>query len=812
MDRYICIHCHFYQPPRENPWLEAVEVQDSAYPYHDWNERITAECYGPNSAARILDGHNRIVSIVNNYSKISFNVGPTLLSWLEENASDVYRRILYADQASQKLYSGHGSAMAQAYNHMIMPLANSRDKRTQVLWGLTDFAYRFGRKPEGMWLAETAVDLETLDILAEQGIAYTVLSPYQARRDRKIGENKWRDVQGGRVDPSVPYLLRLPSGRKIALFFYDGPVSRAVAFQSLLDKGEYLAARLAQAFSAEREWPQLVHIATDGETYGHHRAHGDMALAYALEHIEQSRVAKLTNYGEHLERYPPFREVEIIENSSWSCIHGVERWQSNCGCNSGTHPGWNQEWRGPLRRALDWLRDELASRFFKRGQEVFRDPWAARDRYIDVLLNRAPASTEAFMARERLHPSKESEEVVAYKLLELQRHAMLMYTSCGWFFDELSGIETVQVMQYAARALHLSEEIFGTSLESGFLERLESAKSNLPELANGRRIYEQYVRPVRVTLEQAGAHFAVSSLFESYRSKTRAYCYTVTTEDYRLLSSGKARLALGRADVRSDIVHEAKNVTFGVLHLGDHNLSGGVREYQGEEAYERLCREVTEVFQREEFAETRRVVDKHFGTGSYTLKLLFRDEQRKILRLIVESALEEAELVYRQLFERYSPLMRFHADLHLKRPRALEAAAEFTLNAELRHALTAARLDVDHVRARLEEAARTGVTLDQATLEFALRAKLQALAEAWCANPTSLSGLEELETAAALTRSFPFVVDLWAVQNGYFDVLQVVYPEMAAKAQRGNGPAQRWMGHFRGLAELLGVRVDGHIK
>jgi Domain of unknown function (DUF3536) len=428
------------------------------------------------------------------------------------------------------------------------------------------------------------------------------------------------------------------------------------------------------------------------------------------------------------------------------------------------------------------------------------------------VLNRAPVSSEAFMARERLRPLKKSEDTVAYKLLELQRHAMLMYTSCGWFFDELSGIETVQVMQYAARAVQLCEEVFGVSLEEKFLQRLELAKSNVPEHANGHRIYEKFVQPVRVTLEQAGAHFAVSSLFENYRSKTSAYCYTVTTEDYRLLSSGKARLALGRADVRSDIVHEGKNITFGVLHLGDHNLSGGVREYQGVEAYERLCREVTEVFQREEFAETRRVVDKHFGTGSYTLKLLFRDEQRKILRLIVESALEEAELVYRQLFERYSPLMRFHADLHLDRPRALEAAAEFTLNAELRHALTAVRLDVDRVRARLEEAARTGVTLDQATLEFALRAKLQALSEAWCATPMSLLSLEELEAAASLARSFPFVVDLWAVQNGYFDVLQVLHRETAAKAQRGDESAQLWMTHFRGLGELLGVRVDGRLK
>jgi alpha-amylase/alpha-mannosidase (GH57 family) len=808
MDRYICIHCHFYQPPRENPWLEAVEVQDSAYPYHDWNQRVTAECYGPNSAARILDGEGRIANIVNNYSKISFNVGPTLLSWLEDNAADVYRRILYADKVSQEAHSGHGSAMAQAYNHMIMPLANARDKRTQVLWGLADFESRFGRKPEGMWLPETAVDLETLDIMAELGIRYTILSPFQARRARRIGRKAWRDLEGGQVDPSMPYSIRLPSGRKITLFFYDGPVSQAVAFQKLLDKGEYLAARLTQAFSEERDWPQLVHIATDGETYGHHRAHGDMALAYAVEHIEANEIAKLTNYGEYLERHPPFREAEIFENSSWSCVHGVERWRGNCGCNSGMHAGWNQEWRAPLREALDWLRDVLASQYEQRGGQLFRDAWAARDRYIDVLLNRASYNVRAFLEREQAYPLSEIEAIQACKLLEIQRHAMLMYTSCGWFFDELSGIETVQVLKYAARALQLSEELFGAPLEASFLERLEKAKSNLPENSNGRRVYEKFVQPVKVTLEQVGAHYAVSSLFENYRTESRTYCYTVAREDFRLLSSGEARLGLGRALIRSEIVHEAKTITFGVLHVGDHNLSGGVREYRGEDAYEQLCREITDVFEREDFPETLRVVDKHFGSGSYTLKLLFRDEQRKILRLIVESALEEAESVYRQLFERYSPLMRFLADLNLPRPQALEAAAEFTLNAELRHALAANRLDFGRVRARLGEAARTGVSLDQATLEYALRTRVEGLAEAWCSDPRSVSGIQELLAAVDLARSFPFPVNLWAAQNSYFDVLRVLYPEMRASAERGEEAAQTWTPHFRALADLLRVLVD----
>ena len=395
---YICIHNHFYQPPRENPWLEAIELQDSAYPYHDWNERVTAECYAPNSASRVLDNQDRIVEIVNNYSLISYDFGPTLLSWLEEFAPLVYQSVLSADQESRERHAGHGLAISQAYNHIIMPLANARDKRTQVIWGIRDFEHRFGRKPEGMWLPETAVDLETLDILAQQGIKFTILAPRQAKRVRKIGGRAWRDVDGERIDPTMAYRLRLPSRRAINLFFYDGPISRGVAFEGLLNNGERFAQRLLGAFSEERSWPELVHIATDGETYGHHHHHGEMALTYALEYIQSRQLADLTNYGEYLAQHPPIHDVEIIENTSWSCVHGVERWRSNCGCNAG-HPGWSQAWRGPLREALDWLRDSLAPRFEEKARGLLKDPWAARDDYISVVLDRSAASVNAFFAQ-----------------------------------------------------------------------------------------------------------------------------------------------------------------------------------------------------------------------------------------------------------------------------------------------------------------------------------------------------------------------------------------------------------------------------
>ncbi len=809
MERYICIHGHFYQPPRENPWLEAIEQQDSAYPYHDWNERITAECYAPNAASRILDPEGRIVRIVNNYARISFNFGPTLLAWLEQHAQETYRAILEADRESRERFGGHGSALAQAYNHLIMPLANYRDKRTQIRWGIHDFVHRFGRMPEGMWLPETAVDLETLELLAELGIRFTVLEPGQARRVRPIGGRNWRDVSGGRIDPTTAYRLRLKSGNSICLFFYDGPIARAVAFEGLLARGENFAHRLASAFNDSRPWAQLVHIATDGETYGHHHLYGDMALAYALQYIEEHQLARLINYGQYLELHPPTQEVEIFENTSWSCAHGVERWRSDCGCNTGGHPGWNQAWRAPLREAFDWLRDTLAPQYEEKARTLLRDPWEARDAYIAVVLDRRRENVEAFLAQQAVRPLNLEEKITALKLLELQRHAMLMYTSCGWFFDELSGIETVQVIQYAARALQLASELFGDHLEAAFLDRLEKARSNIPEHKDGRAIYNQLVRPALVDLSKVGVHYAVSSLFEDFDRETRTYCYRVEREDYRLLTAGKSRLALGRARVNSEITWESKTLSFGVLHLGDHNLSGGVREFRGPEAYEQLVQRVTETFQRGDFPEVIRLVSESFDPGMYTLKLLFRDEQRRILRKILDSALTEAELAYRQLYQHHAALMNFVTALGLPLPKRLQVAAEIILNSDLRRVLEAEDLSLERANALLDEAWRAGVQLDGPTLEFALRRTIERLARQFHAEPHALERLARLEAAVGLARSLPFSVNLWTAQNLFWEVLQSVFPTMQQRARTGDAESVRWLELFRRLGDNLLVRVPG---
>ena len=391
--RYVVVHGHFYQPPRENPWLERIEAQESAWPKHDWNERVTDECYAPNAHARILGPRGRIEAITNNYARMSFNLGPTLLSWMEEARPDVYRAVLEADRDSASRFDGHGAAMGQVYNHMILPLANRRDKVTQVRWGVRDFTRRYGRPPEGMWLAETAVDTESLEVLAEHGILFTVLAPHQCARVKRPG-GAWEDVSGQRVDPRRPYVTELPSGRSIALFFYDGPISRAVAFERLLDDGHRFAERLLGAFVRGSDEPQVVHIATDGETYGHHHAYGEMALAVALARFEHEPDVRLATYGQLLELHPPTWEAEIVERTSWSCVHGVERWRADCGCNSGT--GWHQKWRAPLRTSLDWLRDALMPYYEREAAKLLVDPWEARDAYIDVVLERSADHADAF--------------------------------------------------------------------------------------------------------------------------------------------------------------------------------------------------------------------------------------------------------------------------------------------------------------------------------------------------------------------------------------------------------------------------------
>ncbi len=809
MQRYICVHGHFYQPPRENPWLEAIELQDSAYPYHDWNERITAECYATNATSRMLDAEGWIVEIVNNYANMSFNFGPTLLAWMEVHSADVYQAILEADRLSQERFSGHGSALAQAYNHMILPLASRRDKYTQFFWGIRDFEKRFGRLPEGMWLPETAVDLESLDILAQLGVRFTILAPHQACRVRTLGNHGWDDVSGGRIDPTMPYRLNLPTGRTIDLFFYDGPISRAVAFEGLLSRGETFAQRLLGAFSGGSTRTQLVHIATDGETYGHHHRHGDMALAYALHHIQTNELAKLTNYGEFLERHPSNHEVEISENSSWSCVHGIERWRSDCGCNTGGSSGLNQGWRAPLREALDWLRDSLEPLYEQRASALLKNPWRARNDYIQIILDRSAEKLERFLAEQGVLTLTADEKITVLKLLELQRHAMLMYTSCGWFFDELSGIETVQVIQYAGRALQLSQELFSDTLEPHFLELLAKAKSNIAEHGDGQRIYEKFVRPAALDLEKVSAHYALSSLFKVYGEEARVFCYRAEQESYCQEEAGKTKLALGQTKLTSEITGESARFRFGVLHWGDHNFSCCVKRCEPEEPFEPIVAAVSESFTRADFTETIRLLEQHLGPSTYSLRGLFRDEKRKILDIILESTLTDAEVIYRQLYEYNTPLLRFLKNLGIPAPGSLHYAAEFVLNLSLKRAFEAEEPDLEHIDGLLDEARLAGVSLDAATLEMVIRKRIEGFALLLSSGIDNSWSVRQLDTTITLLSSLPFPVNTWKVQNICFEILNSPdYAELQGKADQGQQEARHVVEQFIDLCEKLHIRTS----
>jgi alpha-amylase/alpha-mannosidase (GH57 family) len=805
MNRKVCIHGHFYQPPRENAWLEEIETQDSAHPYHDWNERVAAECYGPNSASRILGAEEKIADIVNNYSRISFNFGPTLLLWMKKHDPEVYDAILRADQEGAARFSGHGGAIAQCYNHMIMPLASARDKRTQVIWGIRDFEHRFGRRPEGMWLPETAVDLETLDILSEQGIKFTILAPHQARSIRKIGENVWRDFEGSGIDPRKPYACPLPSGRSITIFFYDGPIAHDIAFGDLLRSGENFAQRLLRAFAEDSKAEQLVHIATDGETYGHHHRFGDMALAYCLHLIESGTAANLTVYGEHLAKNPPVEEVRIVEKTSWSCPHGVERWRADCGCNTGMHPGWKQTWRAPLREAMDWLRDGLAGLCEQEMGKLVRDPWQAREDYVQVILDRSTANVDAFFSRHAARKLSAEETTRALRLFEIERNAMLMFTSCGWFFDDISGIESVQVLQYAARAMQLARDVQGGEWESKFLAILGKASSNVPAYENGKKIYRLLVKPAALDLLRVGAHYAVSSLFEKYSETTRFGSFTARGEISHFARAGRQKIAVGRVRVSSEITRDEEDVSFAVLHLGDHNLLGGVHRFQDDKTLQSMWREIEEAFGRSDIPEVLGLMDKYFGSHSYSLWHLFQDEKRKVIGQILEEALMDIESSFHKIYEDNYPTMLALKNMDMALPSFFAAPLEFTLNKDLERLLQAPEPDTAKVERIAGEFREWTLEPDRSALGYAATMRINAIMAGVSQDPAAAGPLKTAASLLTALAGLGLEIDLWKSQNVFFFSVRDRYRELRERADKGDKEAGDWVAAAVNLAGLLSI-------
>ena len=636
--RTLVVHGHFYQPPRENPWTEEVAREASAAPFHDWNARITAECYGPNGAARIVDDAGRVVAIVDNYEHISFNMGPTLLAWLERHARDAYDRVLAADRAT------HG-AIAQAFGHVILPLANARDVRTQVRWGLADFEHRFRRRATGMWLPETAVNDDVLRVLVEEGVQFTVLAPRQAATQP--------------VDTSVVH--RWKHG-DLAIVFYDGPLSHDVAFG--------LSALAPQAF-LDRVGDGLVTVATDGETFGHHHRWGERFLAYALTVEAPRRDVRVGNLARVVREQPAVDEVEVHE-SSWSCEHGVGRWRDDCGCSTGGEPGWHQRWRAPLREALDHLRDVGIEVFERRGPRLFRDPWAARDEYVRVLIG---AETPAYFAENHVI----GDWVEAFTLLEAQRHAMAMYTSCGWFFNDLAGLETVQVVRYAARVVDLLVELGEPSPEEAFLDLLAKAESNVAAEGNGRDVWRAHVAPARVDAGRVVAHLALMELLERRAPMARIGAFEVEVVDHDHADRGPLALCTGYVRLTHIRTGRRTEHVYAALHLGGLEVLGATRP-----ADARLDADAPELL-RQAFdhgapvTTLLRMVSSGFGPHEFGLDAALPDAADEILQGAARELADRFAGAYERLFADHHGRLSALAAAGYELPAELRAPAELSL-------------------------------------------------------------------------------------------------------------------------------------
>jgi alpha-amylase/alpha-mannosidase (GH57 family) len=798
--KYVCIHGHFYQPPRENPWLETIEYQDSAYPFHDWNERINVECYAPNAASRILDDNGLIREIVNNYEKISFNMGATLLSWIEEKDPETYQKILDADKASMAHFSGHGSAVAQVYSHLIMPLANDRDKRTQVRWGIDDFKHRFKRMPEGIWLAETAVDTPTLEILAEEGIKFTILAPRQAKAFRKVGEEQWNTLGHAEVDPRRAYWCNLPSGKRIALYFYDGRVAQDVAFNNLLSNGAALAGRILETIDYSSDEPQIANIATDGESYGHHHRHGEMALSSAIHHIEKNQNVKLTNYAEFLELCPPTYEIQIHENSSWSCVHGVERWRSNCGCHTGGGHNWHQEWRAPLREALDWLNNELIQIYEAKASQFFDDVWAVRDAFIDVILNRDEEHVIAFLDKHAKYKTSKSDRVFMLRLLDLQRNAILMYTSCGWFFNDVSGIETTQILKYACRTIYYARQVAGVDLQEQFVNLLEKAPSNIAEHKNGAEIYRNLVLPTEVGLERTGMHFAVSSIFKKRSESLKIFNYTAYSEDFDRFKGGNQRLIVGRTVIKSHITHSEKRFSFAVLYLGQQHIIGHISLDMNVAIFDEMKIAIKKAFEASDVGEVLQIMQFYFGPQKFSINTLFKDEKIKILNKILNKNLDSASVMLRRIYKDNYHLMNTLLQNDLPVTLQYKEIVQYVLNVDLANFFRQELLAIDELTRIASEFVKWNVRIeDKKAIQLEANSSIYNALLRLKADDMNIDRMKRVNGILEHMKLMGLEPEKnWRSQNEYFDIAT-----SETTKHRFDNP--EWTAAFNELGQHLGI-------
>jgi alpha-amylase/alpha-mannosidase (GH57 family) len=792
--RYLIIHGHFYQPPRSNPWSGSIPIQLSAAPFANWNQRISRECYSPNTVARILGDDGLIVKIINNFEHISFNVGPTLLLWLKEGDRETYDRIVAADKAACPAHGGHGPAIAQVFNHMILPLANHRDKVTQVVWGRRFFEHTFQRPPEGMWLAETAVDTESLSVLARHHIKFTILAQNQVDAVRPLapggarGEGPFQKL-GSQVDPREPYRVFWGDGPDdhIDVFVYDGQVSRAVAFENLLRDGAAFSERVLQAFGAPKEGPVLVNLATDGESYGHHFHFGEMALAWLLDSLARPQgkpgdpvpedAIALTNYGEFLSLFPPTKEARIVEDSSWSCAHGIERWRSDCGCHTGGDPAWNQKWRTPLRDGLDWLRDQLIGIFERESQGLFQDPWAARDAYIDVLLSEyVPDAQTDFLDRHTLaHASDLEARTKALELMESQLMAMYMFTSCAWFFDDLAGLEPIQNMRYAARAIELCQKHTPIDLTLGLLGYLRKAIPNDRNYATGEDIWVDEVEGTNLNASQTAGQWGAALAMKTpnalkecryikVKNESSERVFLVRGDELPQILTGKAEFT----EIRLKATREKS-----VLVLADN---GPKLDIVVPEAGDDNFAKARRLFLESGVKALRKGLDDLFpGAARFTLDTLWPGAREDILTHLLKDFFEDLLAYTSKAFNNYKDALVGYS-LKSKAWDWMDAfvfrvMAENELAHILKPMADGRPIDIDQLKGLLSldtgGSTRNGPVISEASEKY-----LGNLFRQLKFGPGRPTLLEEIASFLKLVKSTLKDVDLWDSQNQFYYLLE----------------------------------------
>jgi alpha-amylase/alpha-mannosidase (GH57 family) len=827
----LVIHGHFYQPPRENPWTDEVGAEPGARPFHDWNQRINAECYRPNAFARIVDDAGRIERIVNNYELVSFNLGPTLLRWMQRHDPLTLARLVEADRRSARVRGGHGNAIAQAYGHAILPLCNARDRATQIRWGLAEFAWRFGRGAEALWLPETAASPATLDDLIEHGLRYAILAPSQAARVRRSvqdrdggngsGAGPWEDVRGGTIDPSRPYRYSHSdgSGRSLALLFYDGLLARSVAFGGALRESRLFIDACAATAAAPGRQGQVVHLAVDGETWGHHHAWGDRALAYALAREAPARGFHVTNYGELLDRVSPQwdAEIELGEDglgNAWSCAHGLGRWTRDCSCRLAQREGWTQAWRAPLRAAFDLLRDQAAVFFEQEAGCLLQDPWAARDAYVHVLLEPGEAA-RARLLREHSRGGLAGEQGVrALQLLEMQHMLVLMYASCGWFFDDIAGLESVQVMRYAARAVDLWSRLGGQPPIGRMLERLGEARSNEPRLGTGADLFRTRAQGAAAPAPQIAAHLLMGAVRGSLPSSGDIGLQHYDAFDVQVQASGHTALVTGRVDLRDERTGAAEAYEGAVLHGGGLEFQVRLRACRAPDELRAAAVALHGDLPHRSEAELLMAMTARFGEHTFGVEALLETGRQQLLTELFGDLVAEAGRAYAQLYGRNQRVIEELGRLGLDLPRELRVAAELTFTNGFERAVDrahAGRGPADFARALsvIEQARERGIELDRTVAIPLLSRMLEDVFAAWgLAGPGGGAPQERLSATVMtatevldLATKLELTLDLHRPQELYYH--RVISSGWAARLPAGDRAKVHEIGRRLGFASRL---------